>query len=188
MKRLPILLIIYFCAACKGESEKKAVSSDSLHEEVVLADSIQNKSSASNRTSFEKDNLLKDLLDFPELGTDINEISLLDFEIVKTPENNKHDPRVIDTIYLYKNKAAEFRIYKATDKYILYNFHVSGTSFRFKNGVQIGISQSKLLEKLNLKGPFSDTITMQDSEGLSYLNFVFEDNRLDKVEYDGYMD
>ncbi|MFD2162472.1 hypothetical protein ACFSJU_08705 [Paradesertivirga mongoliensis] len=188
MSRLPILIIIYLCTACRGEPEKKVVSSDSLHEEPVLVDSVQNVSSVSNRTSIEKDNLLKDLLDFPGLGTDINKIPLLDFEIVKTPEINTHDPRVIDTIYLYKNKAAEFRIYKATDKYILYNFHVSGTSFRFKNGVQIGISQPKLLETLNLKAPLSDTITVEDSEGFSSFNFVFKDNRLSKVEYDGYLD
>ena len=125
---------------------------------------------------------------FPDLGADIDRVSLSDFEIVKIPKKNTHDPQVIDTIYQYRGNAGEFSVYKASDKYILYNFHIYGSSFHFKNGIKTGMSKSKLLETLNINASFTDTLTVEDTEGFSTVKFVFKNEKLINVKYCGYLD
>ncbi len=187
MKLLTTLTILSFLVACEGPQEKHQIIQDSLSTK-ILTDSSEIEEHNTKKTSVIKDNILEELLDFPGMGEKIGQITLPTFEIVKIPERNTHNPEIIDTIFQYKNKSNDFKFYKAAGKYILYNFNINENPFSFKNGIKLGITQQKFLKTLNLEAPKSDTIVVEDSEGFSTVNFVFKNERLVSVIYNGYLD
>ena len=188
MKHLTTLTLLFSVFACRGpEAKNSTVSKDTISstKPVELSPtSVKNK----KKTYVIKEDVLDNLLSFPSVGEDIKQVNLPSFELKKIPETNIHNPSIIDTIYQFKNKSGNFNVYKASDKYILYDFLINGNSFTFQNGLKLGVSQSDLLKTLKIEAPKSDTVALGDLEQNSVVNFIFKSDKLVEVNYDGYLD
>ena len=180
-----IKIIFFLCLiACKNHSADKKEH---------VTDSVMNPLTEKQELNAEDDyvvneDIVTELLGFPINGKNINSVKLLGFGLTKTARVNAHNSSIVDTIYKYQKKATNFTFYKASDRYILSEFSILNNVIALKNGLNIGLSKPKVLEKLRLNNRVSDTIQIGDLEKNSVVSFLFKNQKLTEIKYEGYVD
>jgi hypothetical protein len=113
------------------------------------------------------------------------------FEKKTKAVENKHRPNITDTlVHLVSSTVPvdEFRIYKSQYKSILTHATLRSDRITLAREIQIGITKSAFVRRLEIKDIPSDIISISELEGNLKWTFYFNSGRLDSSKFQGYLD
>jgi len=114
-----------------------------------------------------------------------------DIVLDKQPFQNRNNPAQIDTVVTLKIDASKFVFYKGVDYEIFYYASVQDDRIKFERNIYIGCSKKHFANQFKeIKGKFElpDVIQVGNAERLDIFNFIFQNERLATVIYDGNID
>ena len=109
------------------------------------------------------------------------------FEVDKKPVNNRHVDNVVDTIITLKADRIELTTYKASSEESIYKAVIRNPDIKFSESIQVGMKKDAL-EKILKKELNSDLIEVGNLEQTSSFIFLFENDSLREIKFDGYLD
>ncbi|MDY6800060.1 MAG: hypothetical protein SVU94_02420 [Bacteroidota bacterium] len=147
-----------------------------------------NKTARVNHKPISKEVFLEQPFGFDEDIKSFSENTSCKFRIQKLLRKNKHYPEKTDTIYQFKYRKSEIFFYKT---HLGQEFLLAGKILNkhivLTNDVKVGLSkenfQNRFSNQLNMA---SDTLEMI-GDGTKY-TFIFEDDKLHRINIDNYFD
>ena len=109
------------------------------------------------------------------------------FSAIDKPKINKHNPSIVDTIKTFTYHSSNIQAYKAVKKEWIYKaLIVDPKVFLFKN-ISIGTSKKEFQNIID--SPLKNNIIkIGDLEQNSVFTFIFKNDTLTQIEYNGYLD
>lgn len=115
-----------------------------------------------------------------------------DFKIIsKEPVENRHIKGQIDTIITAEANNSTFTIYKAKQDELLQKAEIRGSSIELKNGIRVGMTNEDFNARFNqIEQPIGPnaTVTLNNPTVPSSFIFRFNNNRLEQISFNGYVD
>ena len=109
------------------------------------------------------------------------------FTLIKEPYPNDHYKEIIDTILTVIFKDSKIVIYKAQNKDILISARIKDVEFELNNSLKIGTGKNEIEKLLGIK--ISDDIfEVGDLEWGSVFTFTYVNDKLETIEFEGYID
>jgi hypothetical protein len=189
MKNIIVIFILFVSlVSCKDKTENNEAFNN---QEIIDSNSIE-KVSKKKQIGQGKDTL-KTIInsDFANLPFgymvnldnvkhffDSNEDSLI---IKKQVIQNYHNDK-IDTLYSFSSNAKEFLLYKSSTGVFLNRANIRDSLIKLNNGISIGITKEKFLEKFNSKIIDLDVFMITDEEQYSSHIFYFKEDKLINLE------
>lgn len=164
MKKYTILILFISLIGCT--SQKSNIDFQPLSQEQFLESPFGFKETIENFSNIEK----------PK------------FHIQKLLRKNKHYQEKTDTIYKFTYKNSEIFFYKThTGKEFLLAGKVLNKQIKLRNNISVGIKKEDFTKRFSDNLEFnSDSIEMI-GDGTKY-TFIFENNKLKRVNIDNYFD
>lgn len=105
----------------------------------------------------------------------------------KHPIYNRHVDNLIDTIITFKYDKSEVNIYKAASEKWIYHAEINNPKLNFLDSIKVGMKK-QILENILGVELHSETVIIGDLEQTSIFRFTFQENLLEKIQYEGYID
>lgn len=107
-----------------------------------------------------------------------------DWKVRKKAVENRHTPNQIDTIFTLEKDKSFIEVYKVKEgKSILYKFQLKSSDYNLLETIEKREIEKRIESKLNC-----NIFTLESPEVPSYLKFIYKENRLIEVIFDGYLD
>ncbi|MBD8491137.1 hypothetical protein IFO69_20450 [Echinicola sp. CAU 1574] len=101
---------------------------------------------------------------------------------------NPHVDNQIDTSFQVTINVDTFEVYKTASENWVTAADINSDRFPTRQGIRIGMTKSEIKEQLKSADNFPDFIRLQNLEVLEWIDLKFVNNRLEKIEFKGYMD
>jgi len=155
---------------------------------LVFGCNAVNKTTEADYEKISKKEFLEQPFGFAEDIKSFSENASSKFRTQKLLRKNKHYPEKTDTIYQFKYRKSEIFFYKThLGQEFLLAGKILNKQIVLTNAIKVGLSkedfQNRFLNQLNMD---SDTLEMI-GEGTKY-TFIFENDRLHRINIDNYFD
>jgi len=155
---------------------------------LVFGCNAVNKTAEADYEKISKKEFLEQPFGFAEDIKSFSENASSKFRTQKLLRKNKHYPEKTDTIYQFKYRKSEIFFYKThLGQEFLLAGKILNKQIVLTNAIKVGLSkedfQNRFLNQLNMD---SDTLEMI-GEGTKY-TFIFENDRLHRINIDNYFD
>ena len=181
MKHLALPFIALLLICCTQPTEK----------EIAVATEVEPAPETTSTTpALTEQELLYDLMGFEITTQSLDSAYGHLLKLEKIPKQNTHRPAITDTIYRYHTGNTEFKIYKARHKDIFYAATISLNQIQLRNGIHTGMRKSDFFKILPASPAQQDTFTIQQEEPAAdnSLHFIFKNDTLQVIRYNGYID
>lgn len=101
---------------------------------------------------------------------------------------NRHVDNQIDTSFQVIIKVDTFEVYKTASENWVTAADINSDRFSTRQGIRIGMTKSEVKEQLKSADNFPDFVRLQNLEVLEWIDLKFKNDRLEKIEFKGYMD
>lgn len=101
---------------------------------------------------------------------------------------NRHVDNQIDTSFQVIINVDTFEVYKTASENWVTAADITSDRFPTRQGIRIGMTKSEVKEQLKSAKNFPDLVRLQNLEVLEWIDLKFENDRLEKIEFKGYMD
>lgn len=103
---------------------------------------------------------------------------------------NRHVENQIDTVFQINIEADYFEVYKTASENWLTIAKVVTENFQTRQGVKVGMTKSEVKKQLNLISTekLPDHLRLQNLEVLEWFDFEFKNDRLETINFTGYID
>ena len=110
------------------------------------------------------------------------------FKVEKTLRNNKHYPEKTDTIYKFTCKKSALYFYKThlNQEFLLVG-KIVNKEIELKNGVKVGLTKHEFKSRFKDQLPWQKDSLRLIGEGIVY-TFIFDENKLSRINIDNYVD
>lgn len=102
--------------------------------------------------------------------------------------NNRHVEGQIDTLFQIVLSSDTFKVYKNASKNWLVAANIHSEQFSTNQGIHIGMTKTEMRKQLNSNENFPDFVRIHNLEVLEWIDFAFQDEKLIKMDFKGYMD
>ncbi len=187
--RLLSILILGLTISCSQSTEKKTetVSSDTTSSENTKVTEKINRDSLKDTLTIVDSGLTTNPFD---LGKDPLKI-LTSIDIAKVDYQtyrNRHVDNQIDTSFQVIIKVDTFEVYKTASENWVTAARINSDHFPTKQGIRIGMTKAEVKEQLKSTENFPDFVRLQNLEVLEWIDLKFKKDKLEKIEFKGYMD
>ncbi len=125
---------------------------------------------------------------FKETIDNFSHSSKPNFQTQKLLRKNKHYTEKTDTIYQFTYKRSEVFFYKThRGKEFLLAGKIVNKQIKFTNGIHVGMSKDEFSNRFSDTPIFNSDSIQMIGEGTKY-TFIFENNKLQRVNIDNYFD
>ena len=185
MKRqiITFVVILISIVSCKqNETSKVQITEQNPTVESRAGNGIEDSAIVNSKQFVQNDSLQMQLYsDLEKLTGNHN------FEVDKKPVINRHVENVVDTIITQKADNIELTSYKTASEEWVYKAVITNPDIKFSESIQVGMEKD-VLGKILKKELNSDLIEVGNLERTSGFIFLFENDILREIKYDGYLD
>lgn len=187
--RLLSILILGLTISCSQSTEKKTetISSDTTSSENANVTEKINRDSLKDTLTIVDSELTNNPFD---LGKDPLKI-LTSIDIAKVDYQtyqNRHVDYQIDTSFQVIIKVDTFEVYKTASENWVTAASINSDRFPTKQGIRIGMTKAEVKEQLKSTDNFPDFVRLQNLEVLEWIDLKFKKDKLEKIEFKGYID
>ncbi len=103
---------------------------------------------------------------------------------------NRHVKNQMDTLFQITIGTSQFEVYKAASKDWLTEARVMSNEFQTRQGINTGMTKDEVRKLLNIHSieNLPDYIRIEHAEVPEWMDFQFKDDRLEFIEFKGYVD
>lgn len=101
---------------------------------------------------------------------------------------NRHAEDQIDTSFQVVIDVDTFEIYKTASENWVVAAYMNSDRFPTKQGIRIGMTKSEVKEQLKSTNSFPDLVRLEYSGVPEWIDLKFKNDKLDKIEFEGYRD
>ena len=105
--------------------------------------------------------------------------------ISKKPINNNYDKSIVDTLYTFFSGNTKIEIYHSSDNDILESAFIDTDKISLKYNIKIGDTKSNISKLFKTKIS-ADKVQVGDLENESVYTFIFSNDKLISISYEGY--
>jgi hypothetical protein len=122
------------------------------------------------------------------LESDLNKLALNPkFKLKTEPKTNQYDETITDTIKTLVFDKSKIYTYQSTNWESIYRAEIENPEFEFLDSIKIGMQKETLNKKIKAEIE-TDLIRIGNLEQTSVFTFQFENEKLKRIIYDGYVD
>ncbi|MCH4552773.1 hypothetical protein [Aestuariibaculum lutulentum] len=178
-----LILILLILVSCSQKETKKAESiTQKPITKLKLELQIPIEEIALPEQYFEIDSLRS------RLESELNELILNPkFNLKIKPIINTHNKTITDTIKTLTFDKTKIQSYKSLKRELICKAEIGNSEFAFLDSIKIG-AKKRTLKNIIKSELQSDFIKIGDLEGNSVFLFIFENDTLKTIDYQGYAD
>lgn len=144
--------------------------------------------STTNYTTLSKEEFLKSPFGFDENIENFSSLARPKFQMQKLLRKNKHYTEKTDTIYKFTYKKSEIFFYKThRGKEFLLAGKILNKQIKLTNGISVGMHQNEFSNRFSDQLTFDSDSMQMVGEGTKY-TFIFQNNKLHRINIDNYFD
>ncbi len=155
-------------------------------------DTVTSKAEVETNKQFNKINVPEQYIENDSLlsllFSDLEKITLNPkFAILTEPEVNTHNESIIDSIRTFSFEKTKIYFYQATTWESIYAATIENSDFIFLDFIYIGVTKKTFKNTIKTEIE-SDLVKIGNLEQTSVFTFMFKNNILRTIEYEGYID
>ena len=178
---LTYFIVVIFLAACNSEVETNDNNNDNITNEEEFE---QVNESCDTIATSSIDNLEYAVLNISTDEEIFNANPYNRWNKQSEAVQNRHNPKQTDTIYTFTQNNSSVKVYKVNSgKAIIFGFDINEEDVNGLNIPKEAVLQTTGEASLNCR-----QVTFESPEVPSYLTLTFDNNKLVKAHYNGYLD
>lgn len=155
---------------------------------IISVSACNMQKSTTNYQPLSRDEFLGSPFSFEESIENFSNAAKPKFQVQKLLRKNKHYSEKTDTIYKFSYKKSEIFFYKThRGKEFLLAGKILNKQIKLTNGIYVGMHQEDFNKRFSDQLVFDSDSIQMISEGTKY-TFIFEDEKLQRINIDNYFD
>lgn len=155
---------------------------------LIGAFACKTQKSATNYSTISQDEFLSSPFGFDESIENFSSLAKPKFQTQKLLRKNKHYTEKTDTIYKFSYKKSEIFFYKThRGKEFLLAGKILNKQIKLTNGISVGMHKEEFNNRFSDQLKFNSDSVQMVGKGSKY-TFIFENNKLQRINIDNYFD